>query len=206
MVVTQGRGTGGSLTILHILINLQPCNISVRGLWSRVIGMSRHDRPPSWAWALFSVACMKEAKGQGWVRSHDNKLTGPLAKGMGDRVAGIQRWQGDGVGDRKLPGEGGEWRHVTNSPPIMFLLSFFLSVSFTILLYLSVHLSRLTSDLHLSHLNCHSHLTLTVQNMSGQWWREVVGGRGSGVVSVYLSTYFATFTPELFDPFQTEQS
>lgn len=87
--------------------------------------MSRHDRPPSWAWALFSVACMKEAKGQGWVRSHDNKLTGPLAKGMGDRVAGIQRWQGDGVGDRKLPGEGGEWRHVTNSPPSCFYFLFF---------------------------------------------------------------------------------
>lgn len=117
--------------------------------------MSGHNCPPSCASALFSVACMKETKGQGWTWSHDNGLTGSVAKGIGDRVA---RTWGDKVmawGDRKVTRWGRRW--VTASDRltrIALSLSSSLSVFLTVILSLSVHLSRLglTSNHTPSHL------------------------------------------------------
>lgn len=117
--------------------------------------MSGHNCSPSCASALFSVACMKETKGQGWTWLHDNGLTGSVAKGIGDRVA--PTW-GDKVmawGDRKVTRWGRRW--VTASDRltcIVFSLPPSLSVFLTVILSLSVHLLHLslTSNHTQSHL------------------------------------------------------
>lgn len=107
--------------------------------------MSGHNCPPSHASPFSSVACMKETKGQRWTWSHDNRLTGSVAKGIGDKVA--QTW-GDKVmawGDRKVTRWGQRW--VTASDQlhcIMFCPSSSLSVFLTVIRSLSVHLSCLS--------------------------------------------------------------
>lgn len=143
--LVTGLKEGGAPSILQTLINRRPCSIYVGGLWSRVIGMSGHNCPPSHASPFSSVACMKETKGQRWTWSHDNRLTGSVAKGIGDKVA--QTW-GDKVmawGDRKVTRWGQRW--VTASDQlhcIMFCPSSSLSVFLTVIRSLSVHLSCLS--------------------------------------------------------------
>lgn len=116
--------------------------------------MSGHNCSPSCASALFSVACMKETKGQGWTRLHDNRLTGSVAKGIGDRVA--PTW-GDKVmawGDRKVTRWGRRWVTASDRLTRIGLSLSSSSVFLTVMLSPSVHLSHLslTSNHTSSHL------------------------------------------------------
>lgn len=107
--------------------------------------MSGHNCSPSYALALFSVACMKETKGQRWTWSHDNGLTDSVAKGIGDRVA--PTW-GDKVmawGDRKVTRWGRRWVTATDRlTRIVLSPSSSLSVFLTVILSPSVRLAHLS--------------------------------------------------------------